>query len=177
MWLKNSKDEDAKSYCKNLLVERKEKKDLKYTPTQVEMRTVMTPPIQYYDELFGSYYSFCESLGFENKYQKVSDITTGKEYEKPQYSIHVDTREQMPLNFDNYKTEIKTLSVGDYTFSEPKLTCNCYIERKSLADFISTLSVKNFERFEREIQRAKTMDANLIILIEESSMLKNLPFF
>ena len=168
MWLKNSKDEDAKSYCKNLLVERKEKKDLKYTPTQVEMRTVMTPPIQYYDELFGGYYSFCESLGFENKYQKVSNITIGKEYEKPQYSIHIDTREQMPLNFNNYKTEIKTLSVGDYTFSEPKLTCNCYIERKSLADFISTLSVKNFERFEREIQRAKTMDANLIILVEDT---------
>ena len=168
MWLKNSKDEDAKSYCKNLLVERKEKKDLKYTPTQVEMRTVMTPPIQYYDELFGGYYSFCESLGFENKYQKTSDITIGKEYEKPQYSIHIDTREQMPLNFNNYKTEIKTLSVGDYTFSEPKLTCNCYIERKSLADFISTLSVKNFERFEREIQRAKTMDANLIVLVEDT---------
>ena len=92
----------------------------------------------------------------------------GKEYEKPQYSIHVDTREQLPLKWDNYPTQSMTLSVGDYTFSEPKLTCNCYIERKSLADFISTLSVRNFERFEKEIIRAKEMEANLIVLVEDS---------
>ena len=48
------------------------------------------------------------------------------------------------------------------------MTCNCYIERKSLADFISTLSTLNYERFCREIERAGEQDANLIILVEES---------
>lgn len=132
------------------------------------MRTVLTPPIQYYNEIFGSYYSLCESLGFKNKYQKPTEITMGKEYEKPQYAIHIDTREQLPLVFDDYPTEIKTLFVGDYAFSEPRLTCNCHIERKSLSDFISTLSVKGFERFEREIVRAKEIDAKLIILVEDA---------
>ena len=168
LWLKNRDVAEAKEYCEKALLERKEKKDLTYTPSQVEMRTVLIPPIQYYDEIFGNYYHFCESLGFKNKYEKPTEMVIGKEYEKPQYSIHVDTREQLPLKFNDYPTEIKTLSVGDYTFSEPRLTCNCYIERKSLADFISTLSVKNFERFENEIIRAKEMEANLIILVEDT---------
>jgi hypothetical protein len=168
LWLKNRETEESKEYCEKILLKRKEKKGLLYAPSQTEMRTVLVPPIQYYDEIFGDYYSLCDSLGFKNKYQKPTEMTLGKEYEKSQYSIHVDTREQLPLTFDDYPTETKTLSVGDYTFSEPRLTCNCYIERKSLADFISTLSVKNFERFEKEIVRAKEMEANLIILVEDT---------
>jgi len=168
LWLKDRETVKAKEYCENAILKRKDKKELIYTPSQIEMRTVLIPPIQYYDEIFDNYYNYCESLGFKNKYQKPTEMTLGKEYEKPQYSIHVDTREQLPLTFDDYPTEVKTLSVGDYTFSEPRLTCNCYIERKSLADFISTLSVKNFERFEKEIIRAKEMEAGLIILVEDT---------
>ena len=168
LWLKDRDLAEAQEYCKNSLIERKNKKDLTYAPSQVEMRTVLIPPIQYYNEIFDDYYHFCESLGLKNKYQKPTEIIIGKEYEKPQYSIQIDTREQLPLKFDNYPTEIKTLSVGDYTFSEPRLTCNCYIERKSSADFISTLSVKNFERFEKEIIRAKEIEAKLIILVEDT---------
>jgi hypothetical protein len=107
-------------------------------------------------------------MGFENKYQLPTEIIEGKEYAKPQYSIHVDTREQLPLKFNDYRTKLTTLSVGDYTFSEPKLTCNCYIERKSLADFISTMSVKNLDRFEKEIIRAKDENINLIVLVEDT---------
>ena len=166
LWLKERPLEEAVRYCENLLLTRKEKKNLIYTPTQVELRTILSPPIQYLNEIFENYYSYCERLGFENKYQFPTQITEGKEYSKPQYSIHIDTREQLPLKFDDYRTESTALSVGDYTFSEPKLTCNCYVEIKSLPDFISTMSVRNFERFEKEIIRAKDMQANLIILVE-----------
>tara|TARA_Y100000310_G_scaffold327947_1_gene395167 strand:+ start:1892 stop:2851 length:960 start_codon:yes stop_codon:yes gene_type:complete len=168
LWLKARNPEEAVSYCKDLLLKRKEKKNLIYTPSQVELRSILSPPIQYLHEIFKNYYSYCEKIGFKNKYQFPTEMIEGKEYEKPQYSIHVDTREQLPLKWDNYPTQSMTLSVGDYTFSEPKLTCNCYIERKSLADFISTLSVRNFERFEKEIIRAKEMEANLIVLVEDS---------
>ena len=65
-------------------------------------------------------------------------------------------------------TEIKGLKFGDYALSEKSLTCNCYIERKSLADFISTISVQNYDRFCREIERAAENDANLIIVIEDT---------
>jgi len=37
-----------------------------------------------------------------------------------------------------------------------------------LSDFISTLSVKNFDRFEREIQRAEKENIYLIVLIEDT---------
>ena len=65
-------------------------------------------------------------------------------------------------------TEIKGLKFGDYALSEKSLTCNCYIERKSLADFISTISVLNFERFKREVERAGEANANLIVVVEDS---------
>jgi hypothetical protein len=168
LWLKERAPEEAVNYCGELLTKRKEKKNLVYTPSQVELRSILSPPIQYLHGIFKNYYSYCERIGFKNKYQFPTEITEGKEYEKPQYSIHIDTREQLPLKWDDYRTQSMTLPVGDYTFSEPRLTCNCYIERKSLADFISTLSVRNFDRFENEIIRAKKMEANLIILVEDT---------
>ena len=73
----------------------------------------------------------------------------------------------MPLKF-NLPTEVKGLKFGDYALSEKSLTCNCYIERKSLADFISTISVSNYDRFCREIERAAENEANLIIVIEDT---------
>ena len=171
LWLKAQTIEESKKYCLNLLLKRKDKKELIYSPSQVEMKTVLMPPIQYYDEIFEDYYSFCESLGLLNKYEKPLNVNLENGYDNPNSCIYVDTREQLPLKFENYPTEIKTLNVGDYSFSDQDFTCNCYIERKSLADFISTLSVKNFERFEKEIVRAKEGGINLIILVEDS--LKN----
>ena len=168
LWLKSASEEEAAEYCKNILLKRKNDKNLIYTPTQVELRTILSPPIQYLRGILDGYYKVCEEMGFKNKYQLPTKIVEGKEYAKPQYSIHVDTREQLPLKFKDYRTRLTTLSVGDYTFSEPKLTCNCYIERKSLADFISTMSVKNLDRFEKEIIRAKDESINLIILVEDT---------
>ncbi|MAF42585.1 MAG: hypothetical protein CMI54_00255 [Parcubacteria group bacterium] len=168
LWLKSVSEEESRDYCKNILLKRKNEKGLIYTPTQVELRTILSPPIQYLRNILDGYYKVCEELGFKNKYQLPTEMIEGKEYEKSQYSIHVDTREQMPLKFNDYRTKPMALSVGDYTFSEPKLTCNCYVERKSLADFISTMSVKNLDRFEKEIIRAKEENINLIILVEDT---------
>ena len=168
LWLKSVGEEEAKTYCKNILLKRKNDKGLIYAPTQVELRTILSPPIQYLRKILDGYYKVCEEMGFKNKYQLPAEMIEGKEYSKPQYSIHIDTREQLPLKFDDYPTKSTTLSVGDYTFSEPKLTCNCCIERKSLADFISTMSVKNLDRFEKEILRAKDENINLIILVEDT---------
>jgi hypothetical protein len=68
------------------------------------------------------------------------------------------------LKFD-IPFEIKTLSFGDYSCSNEN--CNCYIERKSLSDFISTLSVKNFDRFKNEIEKAQKNNSYLIVIVEE----------
>jgi len=165
-WLESRPLEEAKEYCKALLVKRKERKDLIYTPTQVELRSLKLPGINYYNKIFGSYYKLCESLGFKNKFSNISNrFIYGQIFKDSDHRILIDTREQEPLRFKR-PIEVATLSFGDYSFSDAKATCNCNIERKSLSDFIGTLT-GGFERFEREIIRAKDAGAYLVILIED----------
>tara|TARA_B100000676_G_scaffold249652_1_gene253819 strand:+ start:5744 stop:6703 length:960 start_codon:yes stop_codon:yes gene_type:complete len=164
MWLKSIPAEEAKEFCKDILITRKEKKNLIYAPSQVELRSIMSPPVQFYNDLFGDYYRLCSQLGYEIKYKKFGDIVSGSEWDSSEYKIFIDTREQKPLRFSR-GVEIKTLKYGDYSFSSKEATCNCYIERKSLADLIGTLS-GGYERFLNEIERSKEDNANLIILVE-----------
>ena len=164
-WLDNLSEKDAKEYLKKILIKRKEEKGLIYSPCQVELRSLALPSIISFEKKFNDYYKLCKSLGFKNKYKKTQNIAISSEGKD--CKIYVDTREQLPLKF-NLPTEIKGLKFGDYALSEKSLTCNCYIERKSLADFISTISVQNYDRFCREIERAAENDANLIIVIEDT---------
>jgi len=166
-WLKEASTEEARTYCSELLVNRKEKKNLTYSPTQVELRTILSPPVHYYNELFGSYYELCSSLGYKNKFHNPTKISYGNIYDNPNNKIYIDTREKMPLKFKGIDTEIKTLKFGDYALNSKEATCNCYIERKAIGDFIGTLS-GGYDRFTREIERAAEAEAQLIVLVEES---------
>jgi len=164
-WLDKLPLSEAKKYLKKILLDRKEKKALTYSPCQVELRSLAFPSVISFEKKFPDYYKLCKSLGFKNKYRQAQSIVTAKS--KKDCKIYVDSREQLPLKF-NLPTEVKGLKFGDYALSEKSLTCNCYIERKTLADFISTISVLNYDRFCREIERAAENDANLIIVIEDS---------
>ena len=167
-WLNGLSNSEAKEYLKKLLVERKERKGLIYSPCQVELRSTSIPSVISYEKKIGDYYSFCKTLGFKNKYQNIDNIIVGSSHlENKDLKVYIDTREQLPLKF-TIPSESKGLKFGDYALSDKTLTCNCYIERKSLADFISTISVQNYDRFCREIERAAENDANLIIVVEES---------
>ena len=166
-WLNSLPDEEAKEYLKKLLLERKEKKNLIYSPSQVELRTTSIPSIISFEKKFNDYYKLCESLGFKNKYKNIENIATASIPKTKDLKVYVDSREQLPLKF-NLPTEVRGLKFGDYALSEKSLTCNCYIERKSLSDFISTISVQNYDRFCREIERAYEDEANLIIVVEDT---------
>lgn len=165
-WLESLSKEEAYKYCKDILEKRKEKKGLIYAPTQVELRSIMIPPVSYLNGVFGGYYEECERMGFKNKHVYPSGKMVYSSTYGEDYKIYVDTREQRPLSFKR-QSEIKTLKFGDYAFSCDKSTCNCYIERKSISDLIGTLS-GGFERFCREIERAWAAEANFIVLVEES---------
>ena len=165
-WLKDKPLEESKAYCQNILTKRKHTKEIEYSPTQVELRTILSPPIQYYNDIFFDYYGLCEKIGFKNKYQNPSQIIDGKEYDDSEYKILIDTREQKPLKFKR-ETISQKLDYGDYAFSHPEHSCNCHIERKSLSDFISTIS-GGYDRFINEIERAKDNDAYLVVLVEET---------
>jgi len=166
-WLKGLDIEEAKEYCRSILLKRKEEKDIIYTPSQVELRSLLTPPTQYFNEIFEDYYDLCDTLGLENKYQNPTGIIDGKLADNKDHEILIDTREQKPLKFENRKTQIVTLKFGDYAFSNEKSSCGCYIERKSLSDFIGTMS-GGHERFVKEIERSQEAGAYLIILVEET---------
>ena len=103
---------------------------------------------------FSIFMSCGAELDLINKYKAVNNISIGSAYsEMEDLKVYVDTREQKPLKFE-LPTESRALKFGDYALSNKDLTCNCCVERKSLADFISTISVLNFERFQREVERA-----------------------
>lgn len=165
-WLKAQPKEKAIEYCRETLHKYKELKQIKYSPTQIELKsTELMPSMTTFCPLF-DYYDACKSLGYENRFNFPADSIKHSELTNHNYHIIIDTREQKPLDL-NYRTQIGKLDFGDYGFSHPDLIGNIYIERKSLVDFIGTMS-SGYERFEKEIIRAKESNAYLFILVEET---------
>lgn len=164
IWLKQQTEQTAQEYCRKILNRRKEGKNIIYSPSQVELRSIMSPSIIFYNKIFNDYYDLCESIGLKNKFIHPKNIKVQfKNKLKSEDVIYIDTREQNWLKF-NSKFEIKTLTYGDYACS---LNNNCYVERKSLSDFISTLSSNNIERFNNEIFKAKINNSYLVVIVEE----------
>lgn len=160
-WFK-ANPEKAKEYAKALLLKRKAEKNLIYPPCETELRSIMIPAAHWFVETFGSYNKICEELGFKIQYSN--------EFDKIEYPplpknavIICDTREQKELDID-FPTVEQKLDVGDYGLAG-KNDSKIYIERKSLNDFVGTLS-GGYERFEKEIVRAKNSGSYIVILVE-----------
>ncbi len=84
--------------------------------------------------------------------------------------IIIDSREQKPLSFPRDKMVSQVvrlkLDVGDYGFQfREGYRCKVFFERKSIPDLFSTLT-SGYERFRREIMRAKNSEVELIVAIE-----------
>ena len=164
-WLKEVSMEKARKYCRGLLTKRKREKGLEYAPTEVELRTLLVPPIPYYQIIFGDYYKLCEDIGLKNKFRQIPKKLKVTEEFDADHLIYIDSREQNPLQIKDFPTEVKGLKFGDYCLNDKEKTGNCYIERKSVPDLIGTLSA-GLERFESEIKRAQEEDAYMVILVE-----------
>ena len=179
-WLNEQSPKNAREYTKGLLQTRVERKKLKYSPTQVELRTVMFPPIQCLHLIHGNYYKFCSELNLENRFSDTIPLSKSCLSEKisKEHLICVDTREQRPLKL-SHPIEVRTLKFGDYTLDNPEVAGNCYIERKSLSDFIGTMS-GGLNRFHKEIQKAEDAGAYVVVLVErglnECSVFNRLPY-
>ena len=76
--------------------------------------------------------------------------------------IIIDTREQRPWRFPPEAAFVRrgTLSAGDYALEEDTAFA---IERKSLDDFIGTVST-GWERFQRELERMGGYAARCVIV-------------
>lgn len=81
----------------------------------------------------------------------------------------IDTRENLKLSFnEGIFGEIRhnALSVGDYGCRINEELVPIIFERKNLADLFSTLGGPNYQRFKKEMQRAKEANIKLVLLIE-----------
>jgi ERCC4-type nuclease len=86
------------------------------------------------------------------------------------FTIAVDTREQLPYQFDEVRinrrkvfvwTSIKTLHTGDYSIvGYENKVC---VERKTLEDLYYTL-IHGRERFVRELERMQEFDRSMIVI-------------
>lgn len=145
----------GRKWALDWLTMRRINKGLTYPPTQVELSSLMCPTMRYYDHI-GGYESICRELGYQSRFGgglAFSPIDRS--------SIITDTREQQPLFSGGIRAKLNT---GDYGLAAPH-DMGVYVERKSLADFIGTLS-SGYDRFVREMARAQEVGAYLIILVE-----------
>ena len=87
--------------------------------------------------------------------------------------IHIDNREQFPLEFSHpYITDIihSTLHFGDYKVEyQDGYIPPVEFERKSIADLYGTLSgSRNYKRFRSKLIKAKAANVKVILMIEGS---------
>lgn len=82
-----------------------------------------------------------------------------------------DTREQLELDFKGIdgveKVEKMTLPYGDYTAIVHERPVPIVFERKGLGDLFGTMT-SGYDRFKREMERAKESDMKLILIVEGS---------
>lgn len=164
-WLHTVGREDILNYVSRYLLHRKDKKNLIFTPCQVELRTLLVPGMMYLNGICGNYYSWAAKNGFKNRFRLMSWQDEGDKF-KSRHKIIVDTREKLPLSF-SIKTDNDALPFGDYCLNDNVFTDKCYIERKGLSDLYGTMT-SGYERFGRELEKAKEDGAYLVVIVEGS---------
>lgn len=163
-WIKENPD-TCLDYCLSLLERRYTTGKAIYSLSQVETRTLCIPSVAWYNSTC-NYNVECESLGFKTRFRYLVEPVAKR---AAPVKMQVDTREQKPLVFDSAVRQ--TLKYADYA---SELNPRVFVERKSLSDFISTLS-SGYERFQREIDRAQ-VDNNYIFVAVESDLTPALSF-
>jgi len=163
-WRKITDINEVRKFCSKLFNDRVKDGKVRFSLSEVELRSLMWPTVSECEKLFDGYYDFCSSVGLINKFKYYLDVE--RPAEDNDFTIYIDTREQLPLEFGSKDTEVRTLKFGDYCASNAYEKCLLYIERKSLADFVGTLSPKHFNRFRNEIMKAADSQAFLVVLVE-----------
>jgi hypothetical protein len=164
-WAATADQEHVQQILLDILGKRIISKNLQYAPNHLELKLLDLPNIEIYKTYFGSYNEACRRLQVEpllNKSIKGKFLKDSKNLNDME--ILIDTREQTPLKFSNSKSH--KLDFGDYTASGDYYN-KTYVDRKSETDFKSTMTV-GFERFRKELERAKNFDSFMYIVTESS---------
>lgn len=162
-WLNSISKEESEKYIIDCLNKRAKEKEWLFFPCQVETRsTKVIPALNITD------YCKNEKIYSETKLKKRFIYPEKIEYKFVNLEnliIGYDTREQKSIIFKNTEMVQSKLNFGDYVpLSEPYF-CNVFFERKSISDLWGTVS-KGYERFCRELERAKEQDAYIVVVVD-----------
>lgn len=148
-------------YIARYLRGRKELKAIEYFPGAFESKTLQIPSLQYLIKKFGVNiaYDISKNCGLLVKFD-YSKTPIFKNWSIN--TLIVDTRESRPLIPDSFI--LRKLDFGDYCLDIPNP--RVFVERKSLMDLYGVLC-GGFERFCKELDRAKAANAYVVILVEE----------
>ncbi len=160
-WFSLADESEARDLAVKILSDRVKTKSLRFAPNEVELFFANLPPIKEYKKLFGSYTKACEIAGAKPMFCDKLPKEWSNDFSKKK--IMIDTREQRPLEFAN--RESLKLDIGDYSTIGADYT-NTFVDRKSFEDWCGTLVNENFDRFRREVIRAKTQDCFLWVVID-----------
>ena len=164
-WAQSAPKQEIQEYILKQLKNIIEQKKLSYAPCYLEMELRDLPPLDLYRDMFGSYSSACKKLNIKPLFsKKIMKGFFDKSSNLDNIKIFIDTREQKPLKFNNCSN--MKLDFGDYAIGGDLYNYS-YVDRKSESDFKSTMTT-GYERFRREIIRAKAFNAYLFIVIESN---------
>jgi hypothetical protein len=163
-WLGSIEENEKFEYCNNSFTKHmNEDRNFKFAPNYLYFLThPRLPKIEFFDK---------EKLNKLFAYFNLKNIFIEDLEECPNFLdipkdilIFQDTREQKPLKFKNIKSEIVKLDFGDYTAGGDNYSY-IYVDRKSENDFQGTMSA-GFERFCRELDKAREFNSYIYIVIE-----------
>ena len=157
--------EETKKYILGKLKNMIKDKDLTKSPCHIDLVLSDMPTVDMYKKCFGSFSEACSQAKIRPRFPH--NIVKGffdKDCSYEKLEIFIDTREQKPLEFK--KSKSLKLDFGDYTLGGSSYSYT-YVDRKSEGDFKSTMSV-GFERFKRELERAREFNSFMYIVVESS---------
>lgn len=165
-WLEIAGEEKAKQYIESVIIRRVYEKERKFLPFHFEIQNCFLPSIDLIKKYFGSYSFLSQQIGIPLLFNKAIPNDFFKQQPPHNVEIIVDTREQKPLPF-SFKTKKQKLYFADYCIGGEYYDYT-YVDRKSGQDFTGTMLGDNYDRFRREIQRAKEMDSYIFVVVEST---------
>lgn len=162
----------AKDILEKEFRDNREHKNYSFLPCENYLNLSKLAGVSDIKKIFGNCKEFCEKSKIEQYYtSNIPKNFWANTEELENIVVHVDTREQKPFKFKNLV--YNKLDFGDYTAVGDHYS-KTFVDRKSAADFLGTFSSQaNFDRFKREIERAKDFNSFLFVLVETT--IKDLP--
>lgn len=163
-WINQVDPSKFKQFLSILIQARQRRKALNKPLCEVELQSLNTfpsLPIILKKISLKEYFRIYEGLGIKGG--GFTDYSL-KGFPEKDLEIGIDTRENKPFTFE--KSRPFKLDYGDYTALGDDFD-NVFVDRKAWPDFVSTFG-GNIERFQNEIDRAKSFDAYLVVLVEET---------